>query len=127
MAVERSKDLNDGPVNRSKCVNGPGGPAKKRARALDADAAWALEPHVCRHCFGRLASTDAGEGRRLYQCTNCGADATGLSPDVLCSCGLKLRHHGPGGGLVDAGLRCQPNPGPSPDFPSLFVAAEART
>ena len=82
---------------------------------------------MCRHCFGRLASTDAGEGRRRYQCTNCGAEAVGLSPDVLCSCGLKLRHHGPGGGLVDAGLRCQPNPSPTPDFPSLFVAAEAAT
>jgi len=115
------------PVMRSKCVNDPGLGAKKRARAPDAAASWALEPHVCRHCFGRLASTDAGEGRRRYQCTNCGAEAVGLSPDVLCSCGLKLRHHGPGGGLVDAGLRCQPNPSPTPDFPSLFVAAEAAT
>lgn len=127
MAVECSKDLNDEPVNRSKCANDSGGSAKKRARVPDAAASWALEPHVCRHCFGRLASTDAGEGRRLYQCTNCGAEAVGLSPDVLCSCGLKLRHHGPGGGLVGAGLRCQPNPSPTPEFPSLFVAAEAAT
>ena len=100
--------------------------AKKRAHAHDA-AAWRLEPHVCRHCFGRLASTGAPGGARRYQCTNCGAEAVGLTPDVLCSCGLKLRSHGPGGGLVDAGLRCQPNPSPSPEFPSLFVAAEART
>lgn len=127
MAVECSKDLNETPVMRSKCVNGSGVAAKKRARAPVDGAIWALEPHVCRHCFGRLASTDAGEGRRRYQCTNCGAEAVGLSPDVLCSCGLKLRHHGPGGGLVDAGLRCQPNPSPSPEFPSLFVAAEAAT
>jgi hypothetical protein len=24
--------------------------------------------------------------------------------------------------MVDAGLRCRPNPKPTPDFPSLFVA-----
>jgi hypothetical protein len=101
--------------------------AKKRARAPADGATWALEPHVCRHCFGRLASALVPDGRRRYHCTNCGAEALGDAPDVLCSCGLKLRNHGPGAGQVDAGLRCQPNPSPSPDFPSLFVAAEART
>ena len=101
--------------------------AKKRARGAVDGATWTLEPHVCRHCFGRLASTGAPDGARRYHCTNCGAEAVGTAPDALCSCGLKLRNHGPGGGLVDAGLRCQPNPSPSPEFPSLFVAAEVRT
>jgi hypothetical protein len=43
---------------------------------------------------------------------------------ALCACGLQVRRAGV---LVDAGLRCQPNPAPTPDFPSLFVAAEAPT
>ena len=99
---------------------------KNRARAPADGATWALEPHVCRHCFGRLVSAPAPGGARRYVCSNCGADAYGDAPDVLCACGLKLRNHGPGPRLVDAGLRCQPNPNPRPDFPSLFVAAEAR-
>lgn len=77
---------------------------------------------MCRHCFGRLVS----RGQR-YLCTNCGADAVGPKPDVLCACGTMLRRHGSGAAPVSAGLVCQPNPAPTPDFPSLFVAAEART
>lgn len=103
---------------------------KKRARASvtapNTGVTWVLEPHVCRHCFGRLASRRDGAQTR-YECTNCGADATGRAPDVLCACGLALRNHSPAGGTLDAGLRCQPNPAPSPDFPSRFVAAEPRT
>lgn len=109
---------------------------KKRARVRDVprpetapDAAvWRLEPHVCRHCFGRIAScATAAAGTRVYQCTNCGEGATGRSPDVLCSCGTQLRRPGPDGQPVLLGLVCQPNPAPSPEFPSLFVAAEAPT
>lgn len=101
--------------------------SKKRARAPEADAGWTLEPHVCRHCFGRLVSQALPDGDVRYQCTNCGAEAVGLESDVLCACGTALRKHGSGSAPVSAGLRCQPNPSPSPDFPSLFVAAEART
>lgn len=98
-------------------------PPKKPARAHETQGVtWTLEPHVCRHCFGRLVSSGA-----LYACTNCGAEAVGDAPDVLCACGTVIRRHGAGAPPVNAGLRCQPNPSPSPEFPSLFVAAEAPT
>jgi hypothetical protein len=97
---------------------------KSRARPGAPDATWTLEPHVCRHCFGRLASTPGAPGLVVYACTNCGATATGPTPGVLCSCGLQLRRPGAPTGFVDAGIRCQPNPAPSSDFPSLFVAAQ---
>lgn len=103
--------------------------SKKRARAMaegaDPTQTWSLEPHVCRHCFGRLLSQPAA-GRTRYVCSNCGAEDLGDGPDVLCACGLALRNHGPSGGMLNAGLRCQPNPSPSPEFPSLFVAAEPK-
>lgn len=102
------------------------GPAfKNRARSLtgpDADATgWTLEPHVCRHCFGRLASVALVDGTRRYQCTNCGAEGSGHDPSVVCACGMGLR----GSGADGLALRCQPNPEPRPDFPSLYVAAPA--
>lgn len=95
--------------------------SKKPARAPETQG-WTLEPHVCRHCFGRLVS----QGSR-YLCTNCGAEAVGDAPDVLCACGTTLRRHGSAAAPMNAGLRCQPNPAPTPEFPSLFVAAEVRT
>lgn len=101
-------------------------PLTKKTRArTKTQTAWTLEPHVCRVCFGRIVSRPSTKDAHgfVYQCTNCGAENGGRSPDVLCACGLKLRNHAPGAPLVDAGLRCQPNPDPRPDFPSLFVAA----
>lgn len=93
----------------------------KKTRAPDADA-WRLEPHVCRKCFARLASREVCDDvDRVYQCTNCGATEVGADAAVLCSCGTKLRRLGK---LIDAGIRCQPNPSPSLEFPSLFVAGE---
>lgn len=68
-----------------------------------------------------------GDGRTLYRCSNCGAEAEGHAPDVLCACGLKLRAIAPSQHLVDAGLRCQVNPSPTAAFPSQIVAAEARS
>ena len=103
-----------------------GNPAKTRARANPLQR-WALEDHVCRHCFGRLVSTGLGSGRSLYRCTNCGAEADGHHAEALCVCGLQVRSTAPGGHLVNAGLRCQPNPSPNAEFPSQIVAAEART
>lgn len=97
---------------------------KKPARAPDADAVR-LEPHVCRHCFGRLVSRVLAAGApevRRWTCTNCGAVADGGRADVLCACGMTLAR-GPRLSL----LRCQPNPAPSPEFPALFVAADAST
>lgn len=115
---------NRGQIRKNR-ARAPGGRPSDEAPETH-DAPLRLEPHVCRHCFGRLVSAPAPGGARSYVCSNCGAAARGDAPDVLCACGLKLRNHGPGPRLVDAGLRCQPNPNPRPDFPSLFVAAEAR-
>lgn len=101
-----------------------GGCAKTRTRARG----WALEEHVCRHCFGRLLSTRLSTGASLYRCTNCGAEAEGHHADVLCACGLRVKDtQAPDAPLVDAGLRCIPNPAPSARFPAQIVAAEART
>lgn len=97
-----------------------GEPLKPRARE-----AWALEPHICRHCMGgRLVSQTLEGGGRRYQCTNCGAQVDGAGPAALCCCGIRVRRHGPAGGFTDPGVRCHENPDPSPEFPSLIVASE---
>lgn len=87
-----------------------------------------LEPHICRKCFGRLVSTRVTDEVRLYQCTNCGHEAESESAEAVCCCGIRLRKSNAagrsGGALVDAGIRCVPNPNPSPAFPSLYVASE---
>lgn len=95
------------------------------ARARETSA-FRLEPHCCRVCFGRVAST-ATEHGRLFVCTNCGLSATGSKPDVICSCGLKIRKSKGDGRsgqvMVDAGVRCHPNKRVSPEFPALYVAS----
>lgn len=97
------------------------------------DNLWRLEPHVCRKCFARLASRpvmDAGVvGQRVYQCTNCGTEAQANSAEELCCCGIKIKKPSrtgskAGGTLVDAGVRCVPNPEVTTTFPSLYVASE---
>lgn len=102
----------------------PGRGLKKPARAPDADAGR-LEPHVCRHCFGRLFSRLLAAGQpdvRRWECSNCGAVADGPSSSALCACGV-VKQAGPGVKL----LQCAPNPNPTADFPSLFVAVPAAT
>lgn len=88
---------------------------------------WKLEPHICRHCFARILSRPGADGQRVYQCSNCGHEAIGDSPAVLCSCGIKLRQTKtdgrPGDYSVDAGIRCHRNPAPTPEFPGLYVAS----
>lgn len=112
---------------RQMSMSGASSDKKSRARTDAPDAGWTLEPHVCRHCFGRLASRPGPDGLTRYECTNCGAAETGATPAVLCSCGLQLRRPGAPSGFVDAGIRCQANPAPKPEFPSLFVAAQGVT
>lgn len=94
---------------------------------------WHLEDHVCRKCFGRVVSrpvTDAANcTTRLYLCTNCGAEAQHDKADAICCCGIKIKRAGRSGTkasstLVDAGVRCIPNPEISPMFPSQIVASE---
>jgi hypothetical protein len=118
---------------------------KKRAREADATSAPAptpplavpyegskatgfrLEPHICRVCHSRIGSHAGGtDGRRVYECTNCGLSAQGHSAACMCCCGIKLRKGGrsgrPGLAEVDAGIRCIANPAPTPEFPSIYVA-----
>lgn len=90
---------------------------------------WALEQHICRSCFGRLVSRPGDvDGWRVYLCTNCGIEASALAAAQVCCCGTKLRKPTASGrsgsALIDAGIRCQVNPAPTPDFPSVIVAFE---
>lgn len=92
---------------------------------------WALEDHLCRHCFGRLVSQPIpGGDLRLYRCSNCGAEAQHTHADALCCCGIKIKKAGRNGtklgSLVDAGVRCIPNPERSPAFPGEIVASEIK-
>jgi len=82
---------------------------------------WALEPHVCKRCFGRIVSRKVGDvGDKLYQCSNCGDEAEGADPSVLCACGACLPRKG--GSPIKLALKCQSNAAPSPEFPSLYIA-----
>lgn len=101
---------------------------KKHARETqhEPDSSVRLEPHVCRICFGRIASRRQGDGR-IFECTNCGLTIPGVRPSVICACGIKIRKaRGDGRSsvtLVDAGIRCHENQARSPEFPALFVAS----
>jgi hypothetical protein len=101
----------------------PAGEKRARVRAQG----LALEPHVCRACFGRIASEPHADGQRRYFCTNCGLEGVGSKPSVVCSCGMKQRKvkgDGRAGvAMVDMGVRCHPNKRKSPEFPALFVAS----
>lgn len=67
-------------------------------------------------------------GYRVYQCTNCGLEASAHDASALCCCGTKIRKATASGRsgalLIDAGIRCHKNPEPTPDFPSVYVASE---
>ena len=80
---------------------------------------WALTDHACRCCFGRVVVRETFDRRRIYRCTNCGAEREGKTEAAVCCCGIKLKTG------VDAGIRCQVNPDRSPEFPSEIVAAQA--
>lgn len=101
----------------------PSGQGNARAR----EGTWRLEPHCCRVCFGRVVSRRLEDGSRLYQCSCCGAEASGHKPDVVCACGLKLRKSRGDGRtgerFTDAGIRCHENRNISPEFPALYVCS----
>jgi hypothetical protein len=106
--------------------------AEKRAREAKSDQSaqepvFTLMPHICRHCFGRLASR-LNDGLQEYRCTNCETVTVALSHEEACCCGMKIRKRNgagrSGGPMVDAGIRCIPNPEKSPAFPSAYVACE---
>lgn len=107
--------------------------AEKRAREVRiaqpaAEPIWSMEPHICRQCFGRLVSRPHASGLREYHCTNCELTSQDTSADGVCCCGIKIRKRNgtgrSGGPMVDAGVRCIPNPDKTPAFPSAYVASE---
>jgi hypothetical protein len=86
------------------------------------DSVFALEPHICRVCFGRLVSMALpGEASRIFRCTNCGAVAKGIGAKALCVCGIVT---GDKGEFRDAGIRCVVNPKQTPENPSEILAKE---
>ena len=90
-----------------------------RPVGADGRELWSLTDHVCRVCFGRvLASATKTDGAHRYRCSNCGLEEAGRKPGVLCACGLKLKNG------HDAGIRCELNPEPTPEFPSEVVASQ---
>lgn len=98
-----------------------------RERGDESGSSWRLEPHVCRTCFARIASTPHADGR-LYQCTNCGLEAVSGKVSSVCACGLKMRKggkHGTTGAMVDLGIRCHLNSARSAEFPALYTASYA--
>lgn len=119
------------PVDEAGSARGHLRAHERRIGRTDAapDDGWALEQHICRACFGRLVSRAAdAPGWRVYQCTNCGTQASAQAAASVCCCGTKLRKATASGrsgaALIDAGIRCMPNDNPTPDFPSLIIAAE---
>lgn len=70
---------------------------------------WILEPHVCRHCFGRVARRD-----RTFRCTSCGAQAQDAARGI-CGCGIRPQIR------MKTGFRCAPNPARGPNSPAEFV------
>lgn len=80
---------------------------------------WVIEDHVCRCCFGRVLMREMFDRRRIYRCSNCGAESEGKSAASICACGIKLKTG------IDAGIRCQVHEAPSPEFPSQVVATQA--
>lgn len=123
---------NAGATGQMGCARAPARESAPAQESCNSDAetqeSWRLEPHICRACFSRLVSQGAGGASRRYHCTNCGLEAVAETADALCCCGTKIRRPTKGSKsgttLVDAQIRCIENPSPSPEFPSVIVAAE---
>lgn len=88
-------------------------------KAREPVAGWQITDHVCRVCFGRVLMRETFDRRQVYRCSNCGAEAEGKTPAVVCSCGIRLKTG------HDAGIRCQVNADRSPEWPSEITAAQA--
>lgn len=76
---------------------------------------WRLEPHACRHCFGRVLARTAEDGAQVFRCSNCGAEGREAVKSVCC-CGMTLRSG------KSAGLRCTINNNKNAALPSEVVA-----
>lgn len=80
---------------------------------------WAITDHCCRVCFSRVLVRETFDHKRVYRCAGCGVEAQAHSEASICACGIKLKTG------VDAGIRCQVNPDPRPEFPAQVTAAQA--
>jgi len=86
---------------------------------------YRIEPHVCVSCMGRVLSRalpdlDGGAPTtRLYRCAECGIERVGQAPTIICACGFKVS------GRATIGLRCEPDPGKSSEFPAEIIARQA--
>ena len=66
---------------------------------------WAIEPHICRSCGGRVLRGVSGVGMTpggnpMFRCADCGAAKADMSPSGICWCGFAHR------GQHDHGYQC---------------------
>ena len=80
---------------------------------------WALEPHICGACFGRVLTRQEEGAEREFRCSNCGATgpAIGHGPKSICACRARI-------GTSDAGIRCGVNVHRTPENPAEITAHE---
>jgi hypothetical protein len=77
---------------------------------------WAIEPHVCRECLGRLLSRTDEAGRTITRCADCAAAAQ-ASHEAMCCCGSM-----PPNSKVK--LRCVRNGHVTPESPAEVIVIE---
>ncbi len=69
---------------------------------------WALEPHLCRDCGGRIMRRVGGPaimtagGNPMYRCVGCGKGRADMGCSSLCWCGYSI------GGSRGSAYTCQP-------------------
>jgi len=86
--------------------------ASPASAAVPASFQWALTPHICRQCFGRVLARQDG----AFRCACCGEEGAGETEAVICCCGLKLE------GTKDMGMRCQINEERTPEWLGEIIA-----
>jgi hypothetical protein len=85
---------------------------------------YCVEAHVCVSCLGRVLSRalpdldGVAATSRLYRCADCGVEKEGSTSAVICACGFRVS------GRATIGLRCEPNPDKSAEFPAEIVAKQ---
>ena len=82
---------------------------------MSASEVYALTPHVCSACGGRILRREAG-GLVQYRCSECGRVGN-AAPESICCCGVK-RSNG------KHFLRCVVNPDRKPGFMNEIVVEE---
>ncbi len=58
---------------------------------------FVLTDHICRECQGgrvlkRTGSYVTGGGNPIFTCADCEATTSGMGPDGICWCGMKMRN-----------------------------------